>query len=55
MKRVLPLVFIFFLSMLSSSSGKVVDQVVGVVDGEVITLSELNDAMPQYGDRKSVV
>jgi peptidyl-prolyl cis-trans isomerase SurA len=48
-KRFLPLVFIFFLSMPSSSSGKVVDQVVGVVDGEVITLSELNDAMPLYG------
>lgn len=49
MKRVFPLVFIFFLSMLSSSSGKVVDQVVGVVDGEVITLSEVDGAMPQYG------
>jgi peptidyl-prolyl cis-trans isomerase SurA len=49
MKKILPLVFIFFLLMLSSSSGKVVDQVVGVVDGEVITLSELNDAMPLYG------
>jgi peptidyl-prolyl cis-trans isomerase SurA len=49
MKRVLPLVFIFFLSTLPSSWGKVVDQVVGVVDGEVITLSELDDAMPQYG------
>ena len=49
MKRVFLLVFIFFLLMLSSASGKVVDQVVGVVNGEVITLSELNDAMPQYG------
>jgi parvulin-like peptidyl-prolyl isomerase len=49
MKKVFPLVFIFFLSMLTSSSGKVVDQVVGVVDGEVITLSDLNDAMPRYG------
>jgi parvulin-like peptidyl-prolyl isomerase len=49
MKKILPLVLIFFFSMLSSSSGKVVDQVVGVVDSEVITLSELNDAMPLYG------
>lgn len=49
MKKIFPLVFIFFLLMLSSSSGKIFDQVVGVVDGEVITLSELNDAMPQYG------
>ncbi|MCJ7664423.1 MAG: peptidylprolyl isomerase [Desulfobacterales bacterium] len=49
MKRFFPLVFIFFLLMLSSASGKVVDQVVGVVDGDVITLSELNDAMPLYG------
>jgi parvulin-like peptidyl-prolyl isomerase len=35
--------------MLSPSWGKVVDQVAGVVDGEVITLSEVDDAMPQYG------
>jgi parvulin-like peptidyl-prolyl isomerase len=49
MKRVFPLVFIFLLLMLSSSSGKVFDQVVGVVDGEVITLSEVNNAMPAYG------
>jgi parvulin-like peptidyl-prolyl isomerase len=49
MKRVVPLVFIFFLLMLSSSSGKISDQVVAVVDGEVITLSEVNDAMPRYG------
>ncbi len=49
MKRVVPLVFIFFLLMLSSSSAKIVDQVVAVVDGEVITLSEVNDALPRYG------
>jgi peptidyl-prolyl cis-trans isomerase SurA len=49
MKWVFPLIFIFFLAMLSSSPGKVVDQVVGVVDGEVITLSEVDGAMPQYG------
>jgi parvulin-like peptidyl-prolyl isomerase len=49
MKRIVPLVFIFFLLMLSSSSGKVFDKVVAVVNGEVITLSELNDAMPHYG------
>jgi parvulin-like peptidyl-prolyl isomerase len=49
MKRVVPLVFIFFLLMLSSSPGKISDQVVAVMDGEVITLSEVNDAMPRYG------
>jgi parvulin-like peptidyl-prolyl isomerase len=35
--------------MLSTSSGKVFDQVVGIVDGEVITLSEVDNAMPNYG------
>ena len=49
MKRVIPLVFIFFLLTLSSASGKIVDQVVAVVEGEVITLSEVNDAMQRYG------
>jgi parvulin-like peptidyl-prolyl isomerase len=49
MKRLFPWVFIFFLLMVSSSSGKICDQVVAVVDGEVITLSEVNDAMPRYG------
>jgi parvulin-like peptidyl-prolyl isomerase len=49
MKRLFPWVFIFFLLMLSSSSGKICDQVVAVMDGEVITLSEVNDAMPRYG------
>jgi parvulin-like peptidyl-prolyl isomerase len=49
MKRVFPLVFIFFLLMLSTSSGKVFDRVVGGVDGEVITLSEVDNAMPDYG------
>ncbi|OGP54094.1 MAG: hypothetical protein A2Y65_12785 [Deltaproteobacteria bacterium RBG_13_52_11] len=49
MKRVLPLVFIFFVLMPSLSSGKVFDQVVGVVDGEVITLSDLDEAMPMFG------
>jgi parvulin-like peptidyl-prolyl isomerase len=52
MKRLFPWVFIFFLLMLSSSSGKIVDQVVAVVDGEVITLSEVDDAMPRYGKAK---
>jgi parvulin-like peptidyl-prolyl isomerase len=49
MKRVIPFVFIFFLLTLSSASGKIVDQVVAVVEGEVITLSEVNDAMQRYG------
>jgi parvulin-like peptidyl-prolyl isomerase len=35
--------------MLSTSSGKVFDRVVGGVDGEVITLSEVDNAMPEYG------
>ncbi len=52
MKRVIPLVFIFFSLMLSSSSAKISDQVVAVVEGEVITLSEVNDAMPRYGRAK---
>jgi peptidyl-prolyl cis-trans isomerase SurA len=49
MKRFFPWVFIFFLLMSSSSLGKIVDQVVAVVDGDVITLSEVNEAMPCYG------
>jgi peptidyl-prolyl cis-trans isomerase SurA len=49
MKQVLPLVFILFLLMPSLSVGKVFDQVVGVVNGEVITLSDLDEAMPSYG------
>ena len=49
MKKLFLLVFIFSLLTPLSSSGKVIDQVVGVVDGDVITLSDLDAAMPRYG------
>ena len=49
MKQVFPLVFILFLLIPSLSAGKVVDQIVGSVNGEVITLSDLDEAMPRCG------
>jgi peptidyl-prolyl cis-trans isomerase SurA len=49
MKRAVLLVFILCLFAPFPSAGKVFDQVVGVVDGEVITLSDLDDAMPRFG------
>jgi parvulin-like peptidyl-prolyl isomerase len=49
MKSFFSLFFIVFLLMPFSSSGKVFDHVVGVVDGEVITLSDLDNAMSRYG------
>jgi parvulin-like peptidyl-prolyl isomerase len=48
-KSFFSLLFILFLLIPVASLGKVFDQVVGVVDGEVITLSDLDAAMPQYG------
>jgi peptidyl-prolyl cis-trans isomerase SurA len=48
-KRAVLLVFIFCLFAPFPSAGKLFDQVVGVVDGEVITLSDLDDAMPRFG------
>ena len=48
-KSFFSLLFILFLLIPVASSGKVFDQVVGVVDGEVITLSDLDAAMPRYG------
>ncbi|MBW2039001.1 MAG: peptidylprolyl isomerase, partial [Deltaproteobacteria bacterium] len=48
-KRVFCLLFVFFLLMPFPSAGKVLDRVVGVVDGEVITLSDLEEAMGRYG------
>jgi peptidyl-prolyl cis-trans isomerase SurA len=48
-KSFFSLIFILFLLIPVASSAKVFDQVVGVVDGEVITLSDLDAAMPQYG------
>jgi peptidyl-prolyl cis-trans isomerase SurA len=49
MKRAVLLVFIFCLFAPFPSAGKVFDQVVGVVDGEVIILSDLDNAMPRFG------
>jgi parvulin-like peptidyl-prolyl isomerase len=49
MKKWFPLFFIFFLLVPSLSQGKVVDQVAGVVGGDVITLSDVDAAMPWYG------
>jgi peptidyl-prolyl cis-trans isomerase SurA len=48
-KSFFSLFLIVFLLIPAASSGKVFDQVAGVVDGEVITLSDLDAAMPQYG------
>jgi peptidyl-prolyl cis-trans isomerase SurA len=48
-KRISFVIFVFLLLIPLSSSAKVFDRVVGVVDGEVITLADLDKAMPQYG------
>jgi peptidyl-prolyl cis-trans isomerase SurA len=48
-KRISFAIFIFFLMTPLPSLAKVFDRVVGVVDGEVITLADLDEAMPQYG------
>jgi parvulin-like peptidyl-prolyl isomerase len=48
-KRFFSLLLTVFLLIPLASSAKVFDKVVGVVDGEVITLSDLDAAMPQYG------
>jgi peptidyl-prolyl cis-trans isomerase SurA len=48
-KRFFSLFLIVFLLVPAASLAKVLDKVVGVVDGEVITLSDLDAAMPQYG------
>jgi len=48
-QRVLYIMFVFSLLIPFSAAGKVFDRVVGVVNGEVITLSDLDNAMPQYG------
>lgn len=49
LKKISGLLFISFLLIPASSAGTVLDQVVGVVDGEVITLSDLDEAMARYG------
>jgi peptidyl-prolyl cis-trans isomerase SurA len=48
-KSMLYVIFIIVLLMPFPVAGKVLDSVVGVVDGEVITLSDLDEAMPRYG------
>jgi peptidyl-prolyl cis-trans isomerase SurA len=48
-KRIVLLVSFLFLLMPCTSAGTVLDRVVGVVDGDVITLSDLDKAMPRYG------
>ena len=49
MKRVFHIMLIFSLLVPFSAAGKVFDRVVGVVGGDMITLSELDAAMPRYG------
>ncbi|RLB07378.1 MAG: hypothetical protein DRG50_03020 [Deltaproteobacteria bacterium] len=48
-RKIVGFLFFFFLLISPPSSGKVVDRVVGVVNGEVITLSDLDEAMTRYG------
>jgi len=48
-RRLFCFLFIFFLSIPFTTIGKVLDRVVGVVDGEVITLSDLDEALSGYG------
>jgi len=47
--RVFYIILICCLLMPFPAAGKVYDRVVGVVDGDMITLSELDKAMPYYG------
>jgi peptidyl-prolyl cis-trans isomerase SurA len=49
MKRVFPLFFLFFMLLPSLSLGKVCDKIAAIVNGEVITLSDIDQAMSQYG------
>jgi peptidyl-prolyl cis-trans isomerase SurA len=48
-KSMFQIILIFFLLIPFPAAGKVLDSVVGVVDGEVITLSDVDEAMPRYG------
>ena len=50
-KNMLQMILILFLLIPFPAAGKVLDSVVGVVDGEVITLSDLDEAMSLYGQR----
>jgi len=47
--RVFQIMLIVSLLIPFPAAGKVLDRVVGVVDGDMITLSDLDAAMPQYG------
>jgi peptidyl-prolyl cis-trans isomerase SurA len=48
-KSMLQMLLVLFLLIPFPAAGKVLDSVVGVVDGDVITLSDLDEAMPLYG------
>jgi peptidyl-prolyl cis-trans isomerase SurA len=48
-KSMFQMILIFSLLIPFPAAGKVLDSVVGVVDGDVITLSDLDEAMPRYG------
>ena len=48
-KSLVQIILIFSLLIPFPAAGRVLDSVVGVVDGEVITLSDLDEAMPWYG------
>jgi peptidyl-prolyl cis-trans isomerase SurA len=48
-KSMLQIILIIVLVIPFPAMGKVLDSVVGVVDGDVITLSDLDEAMPWYG------
>ena len=48
-KSLVQIILIFSLLIPFPAAGRVLDSVVAVVDGEVITLSDLDEAMPWYG------
>ena len=48
-KKLLGLLIVFIVAVPFSSEGKVLDRVVAVVDGDVITLSDLDQAVTKYG------
>jgi len=48
-KRIFHIILIFCVLMPFPAMGKVYDRVVGVVNGDMITLSDLDTAMPYYG------
>ena len=48
-KRIFHIMLIFCVLVPFPAMGKVCDRVVGVVNGDMITLSDLDTAMPHYG------